>query len=334
MDEFDKQESRSGGGSQPPADFCCDLAGSLTSFASLAREAVSAACVFMLKLPAQQEGPRDSRLFVPKRSSRAPPIIRLAMGSVFQFVLVNFLVSQAFGHCLFDNKPLLQSCGAGCIGVPGAGKETCVSNCLVGKGVRWSCATCLGRGFNCGFNSCLSSCTTGFTKPVCTTCISSNCGLCSSARSIEDTADNASTLEALAELFAGASSAAANSTQELEAEPSTRSGCFEVQSLMKTCGTQCYAASNQASCAATCLAGKGVSAGCANCFGRKISCTIKNCISGCAADANGAACTSCVASKCGSCNAVAQPTWQVLLVPSSMLMTPTPKFVFRRTLNG
>eukprot|EP00439_Symbiodinium_sp_Y106_P038801 s1129_g4.t1 len=188
-----------------------------------------------------------------------------------------------------------------CLGVPGGGKVTCVSNCLVGKGVSWSCASCLGRGFNCGVNSCMGSCSTGFSKPSCTTCISSHCGLCSRARSSEGVADNA-TLEALVEVFAGAATAG---TELEEEESSTRSGsgCFEVQALMKTCGTQCYSSSSQATCAAGCLTGKGVSPGCASCFGRKISCTIKRCLSGCAADPNGAACTSCVASKCGRCNA-------------------------------
>ena len=81
-------------------------------------------------------------------------------------------------------------------------------------------------------------------------------------------------------------------------DASTRSGCFEVQSLMKTCGTKCFSSSNQAGCASTCLAQNGVTTGCANCFGRKISCTVKNCLSGCAADPNGAACKTCVASKC------------------------------------
>mmetsp|Transcript_20461 Transcript_20461/g.48040 ORF Transcript_20461/g.48040 Transcript_20461/m.48040 type:complete len:266 (-) Transcript_20461:147-944(-) len=233
------------------------------------------------------------------------------MGSAIQVALFNILIFQVCGHCLFDNKPKLQSCGGRCFGVPGAGKATCVSNCLIGQGVSSSCASCLGRGFTCGVSSCLGSCTTGFNKPICTSCISSNCGLCSRARSgesePEDAADNASTLEALMEVFAGAQEAQAqaateNATVELE-EPSTRSGCFEVQALMKTCGTQCYSSSNQASCAARCLTGKGVSPGCASCFGRKISCTIKRCLSGCAANANGAACTSCVSSKCGSCHA-------------------------------
>ncbi|CAE7477285.1 unnamed protein product, partial [Symbiodinium pilosum] len=233
-------------------------------------------------------------------------------------VLFNVLVFQAYGHCLFDNKPVLQSCGGRCLGVPGAGKVTCVSNCLVGKGVRPSCASCLGTGFNCGVNACMSNCISGFSKPICTSCISSNCGLCSRARSSEEAIDNASTIEALLDLFTGANSAAANSTEllsirmytatdmidMLQEEASTRSGCFEVQALMKTCGTQCYSAGNQASCAAACLRGKGVSSGCASCFGRKISCTIKNCISQCAANANGAACKSCVSSKCGRCNSL------------------------------
>ena len=224
------------------------------------------------------------------------------MGCAFQVALFNILVLQVCGHCLFDNQPKLQSCGRRCLGVPGGGKVTCVSNCLVGKGVSWSCASCLGRGFNCGVNSCMGSCSTGFSKPSCTTCISSQCGLCSRARSGEDVAENA-TLEALMHVFAGA--ATAGSSPELQEEASTRSGsgCFEVQALMKTCGTRCYSSSNQATCAAGCLTGKGVSPGCASCFGRKISCTIKRCLSGCAADPNGAACTSCVASKCGRCNA-------------------------------
>ena len=201
---------------------------------------------------------------------------------VSQAVLFNVLVFQAYGHCLFDNKPLLQSCGGRCLGVPGAGKVTCVSNCLVGKGVRPSCASCLGTGFNCGVNACMSNCISGFSKPICTSCISSNCGLCSRARSSEEAIDNASTIEALLDLFTGANSAAANSTEllsirmytatdmidmyleeivknfgshlslppaqlRLQEEASTRSGCFEVQALMKTCGTQCYSAGNQAS---------------------------------------------------------------------------------------
>ena len=252
-------------------------------------------------LPSQQSGlavVTSAQSFCPNRTPLSPSI---TMGSAFRVALFNILVLQVCGHCLFDNQPKLQSCGRRCLGVPGGGKVTCVSNCLVGKGVSWSCASCLGRGFNCGVNSCMGSCSTGFSKPSCTTCISSHCGLCSRARSSEGVADNA-TLEALVEVFAGAATAG---TELEEEESSTRSGsgCFEVQALMKTCGTQCYSSSSQATCAAGCLTGKGVSPGCASCFGRKISCTIKTCLSGCAADPNGAACTSCVASKCGRCNA-------------------------------
>ena len=72
---------------------------------------------------------------------------------------------------------------------------------------------------------------------------------------------------------------------------------------MKTFGTRCYSASDKATCAATCLVGKGVSGGCASCFGRKMSCAIKNCLAGCAKDAYGAACKSSVSRTCGSFNA-------------------------------
>ena len=41
---------------------------------------------------------------------------------------------------------------------------------------------------------------------------------------------------------------ATNSTAhgEVAEEPSTRSGCFEVQAFMRSCGTKCYSSPNQA----------------------------------------------------------------------------------------
>ena len=79
-------------------------------------------------------------------------------------------------------------------------------------------------------------------------------------------------------------------------------GCYESQSLMKTCGTQCYSNADQASCSAKCLEGKGVQSSCASCLGRKIQCTVKKCLNFCAADANSPTCSSCVSRSCGSCN--------------------------------
>jgi len=80
-------------------------------------------------------------------------------------------------------------------------------------------------------------------------------------------------------------------------------GCYENRPALKACGTQCFSASNRGRCARRCLKRRfGMSANCANCFGDKISCTIKKCLPKCAGNSEAWKCINCVRSKCGRCN--------------------------------
>eukprot|EP00913_Durusdinium_trenchii_P007666 g7203.t1 len=70
-----------------------------------------------------------------------------------------------------------------------------------------------------------------------------------------------------------------NQTETVASETSERSGrCWEDQVSLKACGTQ---------------RGRGMSSNCANCFGDKVDCTIRKCLSQCASDSQSYACTSC-----------------------------------------
>lgn len=156
-------------------------------------------------------------------------------------------------------------------------------------------------------NSCKEqhACDTAMDAVSCVSCIAAaNCG---SDPSCSGCSDQISDIVSVKKLLAEKPNLAKQvALEESPESPVTlRSGtsyCRETQSLMKTCGTKCYSSPNQASCAANCLRGVGVQSNCANCLGRKIQCTVKNCLSFCAADANSAACSSCVSRSCGSCN--------------------------------
>ena len=200
-----------------------------------------------------------------------------------------------------ETQSLMKTCGTKCYSSPN--QASCAANCLKGVGVQSNCANCLGRKIQCTVKSCLSFCAADANSAGCSSCVSRSCGSCNSDKS-QGPADEESFVTALVAL---AAQPQPSSQQEESPESpvtlrSSTSYCRETQSLMKTCGTKCYSSPNQASCAANCLKGVGVQSNCANCLGRKIQCTVKNCLSFCAADANSAGCSSCVSRSCGSCN--------------------------------
>ncbi|CAE8721597.1 unnamed protein product [Polarella glacialis] len=79
-------------------------------------------------------------------------------------------------------------------------------------------------------------------------------------------------------------------------------GCSENQAFARACGMQCYSNPARASCASTCLQGKGVPQSCASCQGAKIDCTVSKCLTPCAASATGPECQTCVRTHCRSCS--------------------------------
>ncbi|CAK9011987.1 Ubiquitin carboxyl-terminal hydrolase 8 [Durusdinium trenchii] len=239
-------------------------------------------------------------------------------------------------HCLYDNKPSLQACGRPCASRPDRG--SCVSGCLTGRGVSRSCAQCLGSGFDCAMRVCRRQCGQGFTTPTCTTCVRGSCSrsLCAHAgKSAEDFDEDVSEVLAevafpLKEELTALTSNETAKTEPHSSEPQERSGgCWEDQSALKSCGTQCYTQPNRKRCATQCLRGRGMSYNCAVCFGDKVDCTIKKCLSKCAANAQSYECKSCVRSKCGRCNSQKsfpledEPFFQALLemVPNQANVT-------------
>ena len=188
-----------------------------------------------------------------------------------------------------ETQSLMRTCGIQCNASPD--QATCSANCLKGKGVQSSCANCLGRKIQCTVKNCLNFCAADANSPTCSSCVSRSCGSCNSDKSLTQPEEE-SFVTALVAL----------SQKDAQDAELRSSGCYESQSLMKTCGTQCYSSGDQASCSAKCLKGKGVQSSCANCLGRKIQCTVKNCLNFCAADANSPTCSSCVSRSCGSCN--------------------------------
>ena len=183
----------------------------------------------------------------------------------------------------------MKTCGTQCYS--SGDQASCSAKCLKGKGVQSSCASCLGRKIQCTAKNCLNFCAADANSPTCSSCVSRSCGSCNSEKSLTQPEEE-SFVTALVAL----------SQKDAQDAVLRSAGCRESQSLMKTCGTQCYSSGDQASCSAKCLKGKGVQSSCASCLGRKIQCTVKNCLNFCAADANSPTCSSCVSRSCGSCN--------------------------------
>ena len=78
-------------------------------------------------------------------------------------------------------------------------------------------------------------------------------------------------------------------------------GCYADQGTLRTCGTSCFSKHPRDSCISECLHGAGISRGCSSCLGEKSDCSIKHCLSPCAASATGEKCLQCVKSNCKSC---------------------------------
>ena len=188
-----------------------------------------------------------------------------------------------------ESQSLMKTCGTQCYS--SGDQASCSAKCLKGKGVQSSCASCLGRKIQCTVKNCLNFCAADANSPTCSSCVSRSCGSCNSEKSLTQPEEE-SFVTALVAL----------SQKDAQDAVLRSAGCRESQSLMKTCGTQCYSSGDQASCSAKCLKGKGVQSSCASCLGRKIQCTVKNCLNFCAADANSPTCSSCVSRSCGSCN--------------------------------
>eukprot|EP00438_Fugacium_kawagutii_P018822 Skav221692 [mRNA] locus=scaffold1494:328051:329067:+ [translate_table: standard] len=190
-----------------------------------------------------------------------------------------------------ESQSLMKTCGTRCYS--NSDLAGCSAKCLRGVGVQSSCASCFGRKIQCSVRNCLKFCSADANSAGCRSCVSRSCSNCNSAKSMEPSEDPSE------EFFMSAFVALPQS----ELEPELRTArCSESQSLMKTCGTRCYSNSDLAGCAANCLRGVGVQSSCASCFGRKIQCSVRNCMRFCSADANSAGCRSCVSRSCSNCN--------------------------------
>eukprot|EP00438_Fugacium_kawagutii_P014009 Skav204084 [mRNA] locus=scaffold3129:287840:288835:+ [translate_table: standard] len=186
-----------------------------------------------------------------------------------------------------ESQSLMKTCGTRCYS--NSDLAGCAANCLRGVGVQSSCASCFGRKIQCSVRNCMRFCSGDAYSPGCRSCVSRSCSNCNSEKSMEPSEE--SFMSALAAL----------SQSELEQELRT-ARCSESQSLMKTCGTRCYSNSDLAGCAANCLRGVGVQSSCASCFGRKIQCSVRNCMRFCSGDAYSPGCRSCVSRSCSNCN--------------------------------
>eukprot|EP00438_Fugacium_kawagutii_P018821 Skav221691 [mRNA] locus=scaffold1494:326122:327144:+ [translate_table: standard] len=190
-----------------------------------------------------------------------------------------------------ESQSLMKTCGTRCYS--NSDLAGCSAKCLRGVGVQSSCASCFGRKIQCSVRNCMRFCSADANSAGCRSCVSRSCSNCNSAKSMEPSEDPSE------EFFMSAFVALPQS----ELEPELRTArCSESQSLMKTCGTRCYSNSDLAGCSAKCLRGVGVQSSCASCFGRKIQCSVRNCLKFCSADANSAGCRSCVSRSCSNCN--------------------------------
>jgi hypothetical protein len=77
------------------------------------------------------------------------------------------------------------------------------------------------------------------------------------------------------------------------------SDCAFSKTVQDGWGLECgRMASGQGSVATTCMKGKGLTQGCAGCWGASVDCTVNNCILPCALDAMGADCKACNVKMC------------------------------------
>ncbi|CAE8587359.1 unnamed protein product [Polarella glacialis] len=213
------------------------------------------------------------------------------------------LLSSSAGGCS-ENQGFARACGMQCYSNPA--RASCASTCLKGKGVQQSCASCQGAKIDCTISKCLTPCAASANGQACQTCVRSHCRSCGGAGAFLDAAAPTGLFEeaVMAGVADAASSLEANASSRLDSEAllsSSAGGCSENQGFARACGMQCYSNPARASCASTCLKGKGVQQSCASCQGAKIDCTISKCLTPCAASANGQACQTCVRSHCRSC---------------------------------
>ncbi|CAJ1346324.1 unnamed protein product, partial [Effrenium voratum] len=237
-----------------------------------------------------------------QRPSSAPRVNRKLLAMARFVALV--LLSYAEAHCLFSNKEKLMSCAPGCLSA-GGDMAGCISGCMQSgaPAVSATCSNCLGEGFTCAYDNCAGECYPGrpdFYSANCIGCIQGNrCKTCATAAK---GAVSANLTEEIWALAAALNFTRPEAEQAEPAEPVLKSGgCYEDQGKLKTCGTQCFSRPNRQQCAAKCLRSHGMSSGCANCFGHKVDCTIKNCLSKCMSNSQSAACKMCVHASCGHC---------------------------------
>ena len=177
------------------------------------------------------------------------------------------------GLCITDNQPMMEACVPACAE---SDQPKCMDECLTGRGVSEVCAAELSTGFSCAVAQCPAACVDAH---------SSECSECLRAKCMPEGSEQ---------------KVLATMVFPVELESEAKSGCYENQAALKKCGTQCFSRPNKAQCAYTCLK-PSMSNGCARCFGQKVDCTIRKCLSQCSANSQSFACKSCVRSKCGRC---------------------------------
>ena len=198
------------------------------------------------------------------------------------------------GGC-YESESLMKSCAGRCLA--NSDRPTCAANCLLAKGESGRCARCHGNLIHCTMNNCLNKCVANPKGAACGSCVQRSCGSCNSQKSAE--AMDFSFIAALVNVAKNNSTTKAVQQESVDARSG---GCYESESLMKSCAGRCLASSDRPTCAANCLLAKGESGRCARCHGNLIHCTMNNCLNKCVANPKGAACGSCVQRSCGSCN--------------------------------
>merc|ERR1712226_888123 len=84
---------------------------------------------------------------------------------------------------------------------------------------------------------------------------------------------------------------------------SNAAGCFASESMLRGCGTRCFArpaGTTRANCVASCLQNdQHLGHSCASCYGQRSDCTMVHCLTQCTPSASSHDCTSCVHGRCG-----------------------------------
>merc|ERR1719336_3819929 len=175
----------------------------------------------------------------------------------------------------------LKACGTQCLG-----GESCTAKCIAKKGYTTDCADCFGTLTECSKDNCMMKCFPDSGSAACKTCVNDNC------TPAFETCSGLTPPASLEYMLEATTDACMDDQDQAKWNGD---GQTNFAADLKECGTKCLGG---ASCTASCMAKKGYTDDCSQCFGTLTSCSKDNCMFKCFPDSGLAACATCVADNC------------------------------------